>query len=63
MTTHRTTTTTKRYDPPLLVAETLNVTVRIEVEGTDGDEALALADCLYDAVEDTHRAFGGDSDE
>lgn len=63
MTSHRTTTTTKRYDPPRGVSDTLDVTVRIEVEGLDGDETLVLADCLYNAVEDTHRTFDGGDDD
>ena len=53
---HGTTEVTKRYDPPAM-QDNQRVDVKIEVEGVDDDEALALADCIYNAVEDTHRAF------
>ena len=53
---HGTTEVTKRYDPPA-TANNPMVDVKINVEGVDDDEALALADCLYNAIEDTHSAF------
>ena len=56
---HETTEVTKRYDPPA-VQHDPKVDVKIDVEGVDDDEALALADCIYNAVEDTHQAFEGE---
>lgn len=53
---HGTTEVTKRYDPPA-VSNNPRVDVKIKVEGVDDDEALALADALYNAAEDTHQAF------
>lgn len=58
MTMHGTTEVTKRYDPPA-IKDSQRVDVKIKVEGADDEKALALADCIYNAVEDTHRTFGG----
>lgn len=55
-TMHGTTEVTKRYDPPE-VSHLPKVDVKIKVEGVDDDETLALADCLYNAIEDTHNSF------
>lgn len=53
---HGTTEIEKRYDPPT-VSDGKIVDVKISVEGADGEETLALADELLEAVEDTHREF------
>jgi len=59
---HNTTEIEKRYAPPTHAAEKNSVDVRITVEGTDDEDALALADVLREAVVDAHRGYQEDSD-
>ena len=51
----------KRYDPPTGRGQN-SVDVRITVEGADGEDALALAAELREAVADAHRECQGEGD-
>jgi len=60
---HNTTEIEKRYTPPTYAAEKISVDVSITVEGTDDEDALALAAELREAVADAHREHLGVGDD